>query len=64
MLVLTRGKNQRIVVGDDVIITVVDIRGNKVRLGIDAPQQVPIHREEVYERIQRDSDVPRDIARD
>lgn len=48
MLVLSRHKDESIVIGDDVLITVVEIRGDKVRLGIDAPRDVSIHREEVY----------------
>lgn len=42
-------------IGDDVVITIVDIRGDKVRLGIDAPQDIPVHRQEVYEAIQREN---------
>src|SRR4051812_26118150 len=49
MLVLSRKKNESIVINNDVIITVVEIRGDKVRLGIVAPKEVPVHREEVYE---------------
>lgn len=41
-------------IGDDIVITVIDIRGDKVRLGIDAPQEIPVHRQEVYEAIQRE----------
>ena len=48
MLILTRKINQRIMIGDDVIITVVEVLGGKVRLGIEAPRQVQVHREEVY----------------
>jgi carbon storage regulator len=51
MLVLSRKRNEAINVGDDVTITVVDIRGENVRLGVEAPKQVPVHRQEVYERI-------------
>ena len=53
MLVLSRKKNETIVIKDDITITVVDIRGDKVRLGIDAPKDVPVHRREVYEAIKR-----------
>jgi carbon storage regulator len=42
-------------IGDDVMITIVDIRGDKVRLGIDAPQEIPVHRQEVYEAIKREN---------
>jgi carbon storage regulator len=54
MLVLTRKTNEKIVIGDNVVITVVDVRGDRVRLGFEAPQDVEIHRQEVYERIQRE----------
>lgn len=53
MLVLSRHCDERIVIGDDIVITVVEIRGDKVRLGIEAPIQVPIHRQEVYDAIKR-----------
>ncbi|MFC1597492.1 carbon storage regulator CsrA [Planctomycetota bacterium] len=53
MLVLSRKKNETIVIKDDITITVVDIRGDKVRLGIDAPKDVPVHRREVYDAIKR-----------
>ncbi len=52
MLVLSRQKDQTIMIGDNIEITVVDIRGDKVRLGITAPSQIPVHRKEVYEAIQ------------
>lgn len=53
MLVLSRKKNEKIMIGDGVTVVVVEIRGDKVRLGIDAPPEVPVHRQEVYEAIQR-----------
>jgi carbon storage regulator len=53
MLVLSRKKNESIVIDDKIVITVVEIRGDKVRLGIEAPRDVPIHRSEVYEAIRR-----------
>lgn len=55
MLVLSRKKNESIVINDDIVVVVVDIRGDKVRLGIEAPKHVPVHRREVYEAIKRDS---------
>ena len=55
MLVLSRHRDESIMIGDDVVITIVDIRGDKVRLGIDAPQEVPVHRQEVYDAIQREN---------
>lgn len=54
MLVLSRHRDESIIIGDDIIITVVDVRGDKVRLGIDAPTDIPVHRQEVYEAIQRE----------
>jgi carbon storage regulator len=55
MLVLSRHRDESIIVGDDIIITVVDIRGDKVRLGIAAPIEISVHRQEVYEAIQREA---------
>ena len=55
MLVLSRKKNESIVINNDITITVVEIRGDKVRLGIVAPKEVPVHRQEVYEAIQREN---------
>ncbi len=51
MLVLSRKKNESIVINSDITVTVVEIRGDKVRLGIVAPKEVPVHRQEVYEAI-------------
>ena len=53
MLVLSRKKNERIVINDNIVVMVVDIRGDKVRLGIEAPKEVSVHRREVYDAIQR-----------
>ncbi len=55
MLVLSRKKNESIVINNEIIVTVVEIRGDKVRLGIVAPKEVPVHRQEVYEAIQREN---------
>jgi carbon storage regulator len=55
MLVLSRQRDESIIIGDDVVITIVDVRGDKVRLGIDAPTEIPVHRREVYEAIQREN---------
>ena len=55
MLVLSRHRDESIMIGDDVVITIVDIRGDKVRLGIEAPQNVPVHRQDVYEAIKREN---------
>jgi len=54
MLVLSRQRDEMIMIGDDIEITVVDIRGEKVRLGINAPPHVPVHRKEVYEAMKRE----------
>lgn len=51
MLVLSRKRDESIVIRDDIVVTIVEIRGDKVRLGIDAPKEVPVHRREVYEAI-------------
>lgn len=56
MLVLSRKKNESIVIDDRIKITIVEIRGDKVRLGIEAPKDVPIHRSEVFEAIRRASE--------
>lgn len=53
MLVLSRKKNEQIMIGDNVVVTLVEIRGDKVRLGVEAPKEVPVHRREVHEAIQR-----------
>jgi carbon storage regulator len=55
MLVLSRQRDESIVIGDKVVVTIVDIRGDKVRLGIEAPGEIPVHRQEVYEAIQREN---------
>ncbi len=55
MLVLSRHRDESIMIGDDIVITVVDIRGDKVRLGIQAPTNVPVHREEIYEAIKKEN---------
>ncbi len=64
MLVLSRKKNESIVINDDITIVVVEIRGDKVRLGIEAPKEVPVHRNEVYEAIQRASQLDGQAAAD
>ena len=53
MLVLSRKKGESIVINNDIRITVVEVRGDKVRIGIDAPKDIPVHRQEVYETILR-----------
>lgn len=56
MLILTRRTGETINIGDDVQITVLGVRGNQVRLGLIAPKEIPIHREEIYERIKREQE--------
>lgn len=56
MLVLSRKKDEKIIIGDQITVMVIEIRGDKVRLGIDAPKEVTVHRQEVYEAIQREGD--------
>jgi carbon storage regulator len=55
MLVLSRQRDESIIIGDNIVITIVDIRGDKVRLGIEAPTEISVHRQEVYELIQREN---------
>ncbi|MEM6749210.1 MAG: carbon storage regulator CsrA [Planctomycetota bacterium] len=62
MLVLSRQRDETIMIGDQVEITVVDIRGDKVRLGINAPRTVEVHRKEVYEAIQRENTEAAQVA--
>jgi len=55
MLVLSRQRDESIIIGDNIVVTIVDVRGDKVRLGIEAPREVSVHRREVYEAIQREN---------
>ena len=59
MLVLSRKKNESIIIGENIVVTVVQILADKVRLGIDAPKEVSVHRHEVYEAIKR-GEVPKE----
>lgn len=56
MLVLSRKKNESLIINGNITVVVVEIRGDKVRLGIEAPKEVPVHRQEVYETIQRQAE--------
>ncbi len=55
MLVLTRQRGEKIMVDDNIIITIIEVRGDRVRIGIEAPRDVSVHREEIYNEIQRDN---------
>lgn len=55
MLVLSRQRDESIIIGDKVVVTIVDVRGDKVKLGIEAPKEIPVHRREVYEAILREN---------
>jgi carbon storage regulator len=62
MLVLSRKKNESIVINNDITVVVVEIRGDKVRLGVEAPKEVPVHRREVYDAIQQNEVAQAEVA--
>lgn len=64
MLVLSRKRDESIVINNDIIVTVIEVRGDKVRLGIEAPTEVPVHRMEVYEALKRQGRIADGKAQD
>ena len=63
MLILTRRVGETVMIGDDVTVTVLGVKGNQVRVGVNAPKEVPVHREEIYERIRHETEATNAAAK-
>ncbi|OOZ76997.1 carbon storage regulator [Solemya velum gill symbiont] len=64
MLILTRRVGETLMIGDEISVTVLGVKGNQVRIGINAPRDVSVHREEIYDRIQREHEGDEEVAQD